>query len=190
MNVGRAERRLTLAVATLLLPALACNLQGAEIPEGPEGEVATAVVLTLEAQSAQTAAAQPPTEAPEPTIETPEPEVTPTEALTATPAFTATPAVPMVSVTTNTNCRTGPGAIYDYRGALLVGETAEVVARSSVGDYWYIVNPDNPGEFCWLWGEYAVPVGNTAVLPAFTPPPSPTPTYTPTATYTPTTPAP
>jgi hypothetical protein len=71
-----------------------------------------------------------------------------------------------------------------------VGETAEVVARSSAGNYWYIVNPDLPGEFCYLWGEYATVAGDTAVLPAFTPPPSPTPTNTstptPTASYTPT----
>lgn len=181
--VGRAERGLIAAGAALLLATLACSLQGAE---SQEGEVATAVALTLEAQTTQAAAAQPPTETPQPIVDTPEPEVTPTETLTATPAATATPAVPMISVSTDTNCRVGPGAIYDYRGALLVGETAEVIARLTFGNYWYIVNPDNPGEFCWLWGEYATVVGNTTVLPAFTPPPSPTPTHTPTATATPT----
>lgn len=168
-----------------MLAALACNLQDLQGGEAQEDEVATAVASTLQAQSTQTAA-PPPTEPPEPTVATPEPEVSPTLTLTATTASTATPAVPMISVTTNTNCRTGPGAIYDYRGALLVGESAEIVARSVVGNYWYIVNPDNPGEFCWLWGEYGVVVGNTSALPAFTPPPSPTPTNTPTATYTPT----
>jgi uncharacterized protein YgiM (DUF1202 family) len=167
-----------------VLLAVACNLQSA--PVANPDQVATAVAQTIEAQQTQTAAAVAPSETSAPAPETSEPEVTPTEALTDTPVATATPAVPMVSVTTNTNCRTGPGAIYDYLGALLVGESAEVVARSTGGNYWYIVNPDNPSQFCWLWGEYAQVVGNTAVLPAFTPPPSPTPTYTPTPTHTPT----
>lgn len=184
-SVNNSGLRATLAMGALLLTALACNVQGTrEQTVSQEEQVATAVAETLAAQGAQTAAA-PATLPPEPTAETPEPEVTPTVTLTATTAFTATAAVPMISVTTNTNCRTGPGAIYDYRGALLVGESAEIVARSSIGNYWYIVNPDRPGEFCWLWGEYAVTTGNTGVLPAFTPPPSPTPTYTPTATHTP-----
>lgn len=178
-----ATPRPALYLATLLLAALACNLQDA--PEQSEDQVATAVAQTLEAQASQTAAIQPATLPPEPSA-TLEPEVTPTLTLTATTASTATPAVPMISVTTSTNCRTGPGAIYAYRGALLVGESAEIVARSTVGNYWYVVNPDNPGEFCWLWGEYGVVTGNTSVLPAFTPPPSPTPTYTPTPTATPT----
>ncbi|MCH8095078.1 MAG: hypothetical protein IH953_10845, partial [Chloroflexi bacterium] len=105
---------------------------------------------------------------------------------TATLAKTPTPPVPMLSVSLNTNCRTGPGRSYDYRGALLVGEAEEIVARSSVPNYWYITNPDRPGEFCYLWGEYATVVGNTKALPEFTPLPSPTPTLTPTPSYTPT----
>lgn len=175
--------RLLSTIGVVLL-AVACNLQSA--PVADPDQVATAVAQTIEAQHTQTAAALPPSETAAPALETAEPEATPTEVLTDTPVATATPAVPMISVTTNTNCRTGPGSIYDYLGALLVGESAEVVARSSIGNYWYIVNPDNPSQFCWLWGEYAQVVGNTAVLPAFTPPPSPTPTYTPTPTHTPT----
>lgn len=181
--MNRSGAQTTLALAVVLLAALACNLGPAEIQED---DVATAVAQTLEAQSAQTAAAQLPSEQPQPTLETPEPEVTPTVTLTATQAFSATPAVPMVSVSVDTNCRAGPGLPYDYEGALLVGENTEVVARSSIGNYWIVVNPDDPAHFCWLWGEYAQVSGNSAVLPAFTPPPSPTPTYTPTPTHTPT----
>ena len=60
-------------------------------------------------------------------------------------------------------------------GALLVGETAEVVGRNSTGEYWYIRNPDSGEEFCWLWGEYATLLGNISLLPVYTPPPTPTP---------------
>lgn len=105
---------------------------------------------------------------------------------TATLAEPSTPGIPMVSVSVNTNCRTGPGRSYDYRGALLVGETEEIVALSTVPNYWYITNPDQPGDFCYLWGRYAIVVGDTQALPEFTPLPSPTPTITPTPSNTPT----
>jgi len=64
-----------------------------------------------------------------------------------------------------------------------VGEQAEVVGRSTDGEYWIIKNPDRAGE-CWLWGYYASVVGSTAGLPIYTPPPTPTPTFTATPTIT------
>jgi hypothetical protein len=107
---------------------------------------------------------------------TPEPPtITPTVTLTFTPIFTSTPLVPLISVSVATNCRVGPGRVYDRVGALLVGQTAEVFGRNSVDDYWYIRNPNNSDGFCWLWGEYAALSGNTSVLPVYTPPPTPTP---------------
>jgi hypothetical protein len=95
--------------------------------------------------------------------------------LSPTPVFTSTPAIPLISVTVPTNCRVGPGRVYDRVGALLVGEVAEVVGRNLNGNYWYIRNPDQSNGFCWLWGEYATVTGNFAALPVFTPPPTPTP---------------
>lgn len=102
------------------------------------------------------------------------PSATPTFTLTPTMTFTPTPDVPMVSVSVDTNCRVGPGQVYDRVGALMVGEEAEVIAKDTLGIYWYIRNPDRPGEFCWLWGNYATTIGNTVSLPVFTPPPTPT----------------
>lgn len=120
-------------------------------------------------------------------IEVPEP--TATEAIatpivpTATEAYTPTPGVPMVSVSVDTNCRTGPGQLYDMIGALMVGEQAEVVGAAVGGGYWIIKNPDRAGE-CWLWANYATAVGETASLPMYTPPPTPTPVYNWTGTWT------
>jgi len=91
----------------------------------------------------------------------------------------------MATVSVNTNCRTGPGVVYDLIGALLVGEQAVVVGKYTAGNYWIINNPDSSGT-CWLWGQYATVTGNTAGLPEYTPPPTPTPTSTPTPTVTPT----
>ncbi len=72
--------------------------------------------------------------------------------------------------------------IYDRIDTLRVDQQAEAVGRNAAGDYWYIRFPNQPGVFCWLWGQYATVVGNSGALPVFTPPPSPTPTFTPTPT--------
>lgn len=153
--------------------------------------VETIVAMTLDAGETDDGA-QEATEAVEPPTPTPEevPTETPPDAPTETESFTATPSVPMVSVSVNTNCRTGPGIIYDRVSALLVGQEAEVVARSGDGAYWVIRNPGGSGT-CWLWGFYATVEGPTAGLPVWDPPPTPTPEATITPTPTPTnTPAP
>jgi hypothetical protein len=80
----------------------------------------------------------------------------------------------MVSVTVNTNCRFGPGLVYEYLGALLEGETAEIHGVNPGGNFWYIENPDNPGEYCWITASYAVVTGDTSQVPVLTPPPTPT----------------
>jgi hypothetical protein len=109
-------------------------------------------------------------------------DITPTETLqptvTLTPTVTMTPTQekPMVSVSVDTNCRVGPGKIYDWIGALLVGEQAEVTGQSMDGQYWVIKNPDQSGE-CWLWGNYATVTGPITALPKYTPPPTPTPAF-------------
>ena len=106
------------------------------------------------------------------------PTFTSTSTITLTPTITLTATLgkPMVSVRQNTNCRKGPGTVYDIVGALLVGEEAEIVARSEDGGYWIIQNPDGAGE-CWLWGYYATAVGPTDGLPTYMPPPTPTPAF-------------
>ncbi len=101
------------------------------------------------------------------------------------PQTPASPLVsaPLVSVSMDTNCRSGPDKQYDKLGVLLVGEQAEVVGKNTVANYWVIENPDAPGT-CWLWGMYATVEGNTEYLPEMTPPPTPTP-LPPTATVQP-----
>jgi uncharacterized protein YgiM (DUF1202 family) len=88
---------------------------------------------------------------------------------TGNPVATATGDV-RVSVSVDTNCRSGPGAAYTYLGALLVGESAEVVGRNAEWTYWIIRNPDQPGTTCWLWGQYASVSGNSYGLPVYSAP--------------------
>ncbi len=96
-----------------------------------------------------------------------------TMAVTPTLTFTITPTSPMVSVSVQTNCRSGPGTAYDVLGIFNVGETAEVVGRSASSDNWIIKLPSNPAVTCWLWGQYATVAGNTAGLTVYAPPPPP-----------------
>ena len=167
-----------LSVTVLLILSQACTSPGISPPDS--NSVNTAIAQTIVVGLTQSATSFVPTaivESPTlPFTSTPElPTLTPTATLSPTPVFSATPVVPQIRVSVPTNCRVGPGRVYDRVGALLLGEVAEVVGRNPESNYWLIRNPRSDG-FCWLWGEYATLTGNLSVLPVYTPPPTPTPT--------------
>ncbi len=185
-------KRTSLPVLLILLGVLACALPA--VPPVYTSDGGTSVAQTVESIIHQTenaagvvdvssdTPAAPSTSMPaaSQTFTLPPPVFTPTSTLSPTPVWTVTPIVPMISVSVPTNCRVGPGKVYDQVGALMVGETVQVYARDPAGNYWYIRNPDSPSQFCWVWGEYATVTGLFTALPVYTPPPSPTPTITPT----------
>jgi len=80
---------------------------------------------------------------------------------------------PLVQVSLDTNCRSGPGKVYSYEGGLFVGEESTVHGIDPSGSWYYIANPDIDEEFCWIWGFYAETTGGTEPLPIFTPGPTP-----------------
>jgi hypothetical protein len=169
-----------LLVTVLLTVSLACTVSGVPAPTQDINALGTAIMQTMIVAATQTSAAGFPvaiedTVTPALVSPTFTPSLTPSATLSPTPAFTSTPAIPLISVSVPTNCRVGPGKVYDRVGALLIGQTAEVVGRNLTGNYWYIRNPNQSNRFCWLWGEYASVTGNFGVLPVFTPPPTPTP---------------
>jgi hypothetical protein len=166
------KKKNLLIISTALLVILACTFNNpTPTPEIPanNNSVATNVAQTLEASGLSLPSAALPTP-----LHTITPTLPPTITFTPTVAFTATPSVPVASVSVDTNCRTGPGKVYDYIGALLVGEKAEVVAKNVSSNYWVIKNPDANGN-CWLWGYYATVAGNSNNLPVYAIPPTPTP---------------
>ncbi|MCI0518909.1 MAG: hypothetical protein L0Z70_01465 [Chloroflexi bacterium] len=200
------QTRLRPILAAILLAALllsACNLPGGGATAAPSqvavDAIYTAAAQTLQAQLTQAAAQQPPaqpSDTPQPAVESPAPPAnspqspaeqpsetpTPTPAATETPSATPTSAAPLISASTATNCRPGPGKVYEpIKGVLPVGIKVEVVGRNSNSTWWYIQNPGKAGDFCWVWGETTTVEGNAAALPVLTPPPPP-----PTATFTPT----
>ncbi|MBK7451083.1 MAG: hypothetical protein IPJ47_17435 [Anaerolineales bacterium] len=83
-----------------------------------------------------------------------------------------------VTVTTATNCRTGPGQNFKVVYGMPVGQVAKVVAKNSYSGYWIIEIPGQAGQNCWLWGQYAVINGDTATLKEVVTPTSPAPTIT------------
>jgi hypothetical protein len=154
-----------------VLALSACNLQ--LTAPAPGDAIATAVAQT---RSAQTEVAS--------HMEAGlDPLATDTPAVTFTPSATPAPPAPMLGVSVNTNCRTGPGKAYPITSALTVGETAQIVGREAGGQYWVIRLPKDPTDICWVWGQYATVTGDIASLPIITPPPTPTPAPSFTFTY-------
>jgi len=180
--------RLGLIILLLLGLSLACNLPGGgtspNVDQISSNEIGieTAVAQTMAVRAAESpqnsgdgdTPIAPPSATTSPS-NTPTPGPTATPTLTPTNTSTPTSEVPMVKVSVSTNCRQGPGKVYDQLGVLLVGEEAEVIAKEPQESDWYIRNPDKPGGFCWIWGNYATISGNTDHLPVYTPPPTPTP---------------
>lgn len=137
---------------------------GSSLPEAPPGSTTRAPRTgTSDPYAPPAASRRPSSTAP----------ITPTR--TASPTPTETPKPPIARVTIATNCRSGPGSTFSFEGVLRPGATAAVLGRSSLPDYWYITNPDKPGESCWLWDEYAEIEGEVDALPELTPAPSPRP---------------
>jgi hypothetical protein len=94
-----------------------------------------------------------------------------------------------ISVTADTNCRSGPAANYTALATVLVGEKVQVVAKFPGSDYVVVKLPD--GSECWLWLRYATETDfSDKLLPIATQPHTPTPTYTPFPTKTPRPPTP
>jgi len=181
------KRSFLFVIVLLLSMSLsACNLP---INAGHSGaisqtEIALNVALTQFAVS-QTAAV-PPTAEPTATVAIPTaaPEVL-SPPNTPEPAFTPTRGGVWLTVQENTNCRSGPGSLFDFMGLINAGQQVEAVARSTVGEYYYIKNPTSYSDYCWLWSRYTTIAGDTGTLPVFTPQPSPTPKVTSTFTKAP-----
>lgn len=79
--------------------------------------------------------------------DTPTPDYSPTPSFT--PSMTPTFVVPRVKITSNANCRYGPGAAYLYKYAVYEGFNMEAIGRNELGTWAYIqaIGGNNP---CWI----------------------------------------
>ena len=111
-----------------------------------------------------------------------QPAATPTEALAAAtetasptalvvtpttpPTTVPTPSVPMVTPNAvNVNCRSGPDVAYDAVSALLFGKSTQVTGRNADSSWWYVQDPQNSGEFCWVAASVVTLLGPTGGIP-------------------------
>ena len=143
------SRRVLLGITTLCIVALACTIGQAAPSTEDLPETITAQALTLQA----------PSQTPGPPTQTPPPELT------------NTPSVPQITVSSASNCRTGPYIYYDLLWTMQPGMTAEVVGKHTPSNTWIVKYPNGQ---CWLYGAYATVSGNITALPEYPQPPTPT----------------
>lgn len=164
-NHASGLRILIWPITLLVLIGLACNLpEGLPIPTpaGPGANVYTSVAETVAVLEISQFLEG--TQTPQDSVPTMDNGTSP-----------ITPGAVSVYLSENTNCRTGQSSSFKRLTILLKGEQAEVVAKDITGDYYYIRQPDQPADFCWLWNAYATPSGPIDSLPVFTSVPTATP---------------
>jgi hypothetical protein len=156
--------------AAAVLSATGCNLQ----LRGASGVGSTADAPTANALGVTAANAQPAAEGEVATPPTATATLQPTP--TFTPSITLTPTLEKVTITVsrNTNCRSGSEKQFDLMGVMKVGETAEAIGRNAEKTYWVIRLPSDTAKTCWLWWEWATLTGNGDALPIIKSPPTPT----------------
>ncbi len=156
-------------LTTVALVLSACNLpssnETAEITP-PAEQSTTDATATIDLAATQTRQAE--------VVPTKSPTETATETPLPEPSATPTPEPPIAEVVRETNCRVGPGGIYDLVATYQVGQMLEVVAKDLGGGYWFVSNPEKPEEQCYLLAQNIRISGDTSALPKFTPLPSPT----------------
>jgi len=101
----------------------------------------------------------------------------PTVESTPTPEATPTLGAPQATAIKDSNCRFGPGQVYEVTGYLLSEQTAPIVGRRSDSTWWVIQTES--GVKCWIWDELVEVSGDTSSVPVVEAPPTPTPSPVP-----------
>ncbi len=70
-------------------------------------------------------------------------------------------------------CLAGPGAAYPSQGNLSAGQILMVTGISADEAWWTVVNPQNPGQVCWLGRNRSDFSGDLSTLPLAETPPLP-----------------
>lgn len=84
---------------------------------------------------------------------------------------------PLVSVSVETSCRSGPGDFYPEISKLRVGETTRALFIGGKEADYLIVNNPAGGGTCWLHGQYAVVTGGSNLGVIVEVPPVPNPAF-------------
>jgi hypothetical protein len=133
----------------LMFTITACNLPGGSSDPSINDQAATIVAMTLQAATTPT---------PQTILNTP----------TAISIVTKSGGPATLTVTDNTNCRSGPGKNYARLTTIPAGTTVSIVARFATGSFWFVTPADGSAN-CWVDGTLGTVNGDTATLPEVTP---------------------
>jgi hypothetical protein len=164
----RSERKILIRLICLMVCSAAlgaCALPSSQ-QQLKQALVQTAVADSLVGtQAAGTLTAIIPTE-----TSTPTPTDSPTATPTKTPLPNVTPTLAGVWLTLpgDTDCRTGPGWAYPTLSLVKAGQLVEIMALDPTEEYYYIRDPGNFSQFCWIAKPSARVTGNLSRLPVIT----------------------
>jgi len=148
------------ALSACALPASRQQLKRAIV----QTAVADSLVGT-HAAATLTAFIPSPTSTPLPTTPVPD---TPTPSLTPLPTRTPTMAGVWLTLKENTYCQTEPGSASDAQILLNSGKMVEIMARDPLDAYYYIRDPNNFSQYCWIPAVNTTITGNLSRLPEIT----------------------
>lgn len=134
----------------LVLIITACNLPSASSDHSLNEKAATIVAMTLQASQ------NTPTE--QTLLNTP----------TAISIITKSGGPAMLTMTENSNCRSGPGINYKQVTVIPKNTTVVIIAAYASGNFW-IVNPADGTDNCWVDATLGTVKGDTTTLPKVTP---------------------
>ncbi len=104
--------------------------------------------------------------APQEPISDVQPTFTPLPTLTPTATIIPTPSAPQVTpISAAVNCRSGPDVNYDAISAVSLGQTAQITGRNEDSSWWYVRDPNNPSNFCWVSASVVTTAGNLSGIP-------------------------
>lgn len=99
------------------------------------------------------------------------PTFTPTPIDTATATTVPTPSTPQVTAgSLGVYCRLGPDTTWAQTGAVGRNQTAQIQGRNNDSSWWYVSDPNNPGNFCWVSAAVVTTAGNLSGVPIIPPP--------------------
>jgi hypothetical protein len=171
--------RIFCAVSAILLAISACAIPAfSKATPSPE-VLSTATQPALAVEASPSLQPELPTDTPSVPSETPLPTGTATETplpvgVLPSETPTLTPEPVFADVMKDTNCRTGPSGAYDLVTTFKAGDKVEVAARDLGGGFIIVKNPEKPGEECYILANNVKLVGDTSILPQYTPLASPT----------------
>jgi hypothetical protein len=161
--------RNVVAILTAAALMAACNLNAKPpVSQGDQNAIQTMVEQTLQAVGVTPFISPVGPAAGTPASQTP--GGTPSVAKTGSPTVTTTPSgdKPKLSITANSNCRTGPGASFKNVTGFTPGTELEIVGKNTENNYWQVKMPGS-NDTCWVWGQYATTKGDIGSIPETTP---------------------